>query len=158
MSRDCLVQVGSLPATAGLDASALTLFQVTAGSGSPWGRQGSCTLLPTSTVMSLGTLVNTGVTARQEQGLALAEPRQLKVCSTGPALGQGRPGAPSALPGARLRPRFLPRSQTGPLGCQPPCEQQPQGSSLPVHVAPALHVSPRPQPPGAGDNSRQSTS
>lgn len=36
-----------------------------AGSGSPWELQGSCTLLPTSTVMSLGMLANTGVTARQ---------------------------------------------------------------------------------------------
>lgn len=111
MSRVCLVQVGSLPAMAGLDASALTLFQVTAGSGSPWGRQGSCTLLPTSTVMSLGTLVNTGVTARQEQGLTRAEPRQLKVCSRGPAPGQGRPGAPSALAGARPRATSFPAEE-----------------------------------------------
>lgn len=42
-----------------------TLFQVMAGSGSPWELQGSCTLVPTSTVMSLGMLAKTGVTARQ---------------------------------------------------------------------------------------------
>lgn len=42
-----------------------TLFQVMAGSGSPWELQGSCTLVPTSTVWSLGMLLNTGVTGRQ---------------------------------------------------------------------------------------------
>lgn len=42
-----------------------TLFQVMTGSGSPWELQGSCTLVPTSTVMSLGMLANTGVTAKQ---------------------------------------------------------------------------------------------
>ena len=42
-----------------------TLFQVMAGSGSPWELQGSCTLAPTSTVWSLGMLLNTGVTGRQ---------------------------------------------------------------------------------------------
>lgn len=47
------------------EESALTLFQVMAGSGSPWELQGSCTLVPTSTVMSLGMLANTGVTRRQ---------------------------------------------------------------------------------------------
>lgn len=73
MSRVCL-EAGRLPPMkAGLDASAPTLFQVTAGLP-PWGRQGSCTLLPTSTVMSLGTLVNTGVTARQGQGCQAQNP------------------------------------------------------------------------------------
>lgn len=42
-----------------------TLLQVMAGCGSPWELHGSCTLVPTSTVRSLGTLVNTGVTRRQ---------------------------------------------------------------------------------------------
>lgn len=92
-----LFRVAVSPTKAGPDVSALTLFQVTAGSGSPWGRQGSWTLLPTSTVMSLGTLVNTGVTARQGQGLPRTEPRQFKVCSRCPAPGLSRPRAPSAL-------------------------------------------------------------
>jgi hypothetical protein len=42
-----------------------TLFQVIAGSGSPWELHGSCTLVPTSTVRSLGVLANTGVTGRK---------------------------------------------------------------------------------------------
>lgn len=46
-------------------AAGATLFQVTTGSGSPWALQGSCTLVPTSTVLSLGVLANTGVTAKQ---------------------------------------------------------------------------------------------
>lgn len=45
-----------------------TLFQVMAGSGSPWELHGSCTSVPDSTVTSLGMLTNTGVTGRQETG------------------------------------------------------------------------------------------
>lgn len=140
------------PTRASLDASALTLFQVTAGSGSPWGRQGSCTLLPTSTVMSLGTLVNTGVTARQGQGLPRTEPGSSRFAADAPPpVGAG--------PGHRVPSLWLGRD---PVSCQeearqdlwgfqPPRERQPQGSGPPVHVAPALRASPRPRPPGTGD-------
>lgn len=81
----------------------VTLFQVMMGSGSPWELHGSCTLVPTSTVMSLGMLANTGVTARQGtpdgKGGNPEGPGALRVPGCSPALSVSACHLPATCPG-----------------------------------------------------------
>ena len=146
-------------------AAVPTLFQVIAGSGSPWELQGSCTLLPTSTVVSLGMLVNTGVTARQgARADTRGEPGRLLICPKSFRRAEAPPSV-RAGPGHGALPPQLPerRSRTGPRdgpGLPPSTCAAASGLSARLRSARGGLGLPSPSPPPqprAGDGRKQGT-